>query len=545
MLWFRNLRAFTKLVLSFGLISLLNALAGSFALIQLNNANARLQTAYSRDLAAISQVDNVTAAKLSMARLTRDALIFIQDKKRVADDVKSFDSLAKATQKDLDGLVVNFQGEAGSAEIAETARLFPGYITMCRRILDFAQNGDQTQGIAALDDVQPVAKVLNADSASASAAKRHRAEIISAQSEDSYHSTRAFLLTIILLCISAGVAMSVWIGRLISRPLGETVEILKMVAHGDLTANLTTDTEDETGKMARHLNEALASLRATLASVSEAASTVNVASRELSQASEAIADGAQKQAASLEQTSASLEQITATVRQTANQANSATTVVSASGASAEEGRRVVNEAVAAMGEVNAASARIASIIASIDEISFQTNLLAVNAAVEAARAGEQGRGFAVVAGEIRTLAVRSAAAAREIRQLISNTTGKITRGTELVNDSGERLQQIVVSVKQVCGIVNDMSVACSEQSVGVEQVNLAMSQMDQVTQSNSAQTEELASTAESLAEQAAHLIELVGRFRIDTTGSSGPPKSISAPAQAATSRGLKLRPMPG
>ena len=226
------------------------------------------------------------------------------------------------------------------------------------------------------------------------------------------------------------------------------------------------------------------------------------------------------QAASLEETSASLEQITAAVRQSADNAQQAAQLAASSKDSALQGQEVVAKAITAMSEINVASAKISDIISTIDEIAFQTNLLAVNAAVEAARAGDEGRGFAVVASEVRSLAQRSAVAAKEIKVLIQDSLRKVEAGSVLVNRSGETLQGIVGSVKRVTDIVGEIAAASAEQSSGIDQVNSAMTQMDQVTQSNSAQTEELSATAESLSEQAAHLMELVNTFTLSHSESS-------------------------
>jgi methyl-accepting chemotaxis protein len=296
------------------------------------------------------------------------------------------------------------------------------------------------------------------------------------------------------------------------------VHALNAVASGDLTASLDVHTRDEVGQMAGALNTALEKLRSTLQEVAEGSANASSASQQLAAAAEAIASGAQEQAASLEETSASLEEITATVRQSADNAKEASQLASGSKDSAEKGRSVVASAVTAMEEINAASAKISEIISTIDEIAFQTNLLAVNAAVEAARAGEQGRGFAVVASEVRSLAQRSAGAAKEIKGLIQDSLKKVERGSELVNRSGETLQGIVSSVTRVTDIVGEIAAASEEQSTGVEQVNTAMTQMDQVTQSNAAQTEELSSTAQSLSDQATRLMELVATFKLDNDG---------------------------
>jgi methyl-accepting chemotaxis protein len=255
-------------------------------------------------------------------------------------------------------------------------------------------------------------------------------------------------------------------------------------------------------------------MEAVMASAQSASSS----SQELSSAAETLASGAQEQASSLEETSASLEQITATVRQSADNARQASQIASSSRESAERGQDVVTSAVHAMEEINTASAKISDIISTIDEIAFQTNLLAVNAAVEAARAGEEGRGFAVVASEVRSLAQRSAGAAKEIKALIQDSLRKVEKGSELVNRSGETLLSIVGSVKKVTDIVGEIAAAAEEQSTGVDQVNTAVTQIDQVTQQNSAQTEELSSTAQTLSDQSARLLKLVSVFTLSEGG---------------------------
>lgn len=350
------------------------------------------------------------------------------------------------------------------------------------------------------------------------------------------------LLTLFLFVVALAFAVltTLMLERQIALPLRRAVDVLRQVALGDLTATIEVDSHDEVGKMASALNEALERLRTTLQEVTASAADANSSSQQLAAATEIIASGAQQQAASLEETSASLEEITATVRQSADNARQASQLASGSKQDAENGQEVVAHAVTAMAEINVASAKISDIISTIDEIAFQTNLLAVNAAVEAARAGEEGRGFAVVAAEVRSLALRSAGAAKEIKALIQDTLRKVERGTNLVNKSGETLQGIVSSVKRVTDIVGEIAVAASEQSTGIEQVNTAMTQMDGVTQSNSSQTEELSATAASLAGQSATLMELVGTFTL----SKGSKDALSVAVSRGDSAVATRRPIP-
>jgi len=330
-------------------------------------------------------------------------------------------------------------------------------------------------------------------------------------------------LTLTLIAMALGVTLALLTSRSIMHAIGgepaEVKRVTEAIGEGDLSAELRLR-DGDTDSILASLSRMQGSLRSTIEEVTETASKASSASKEIAAASESIASGAQKQAAGMEETSASLEQITATVRQSADNAKQASELATTSRESAEQGQEVVASAIAAMVEIDTASAKIAEIISTINEIAFQTNLLAVNAAVEAARAGAEGRGFAVVATEVRSLALRSSEAAKEIKKLIQDSLQKVQKGTELVNRSGATLQGIVGSVKRVTDIMGEIAASSAEQSIGVDQANTAVTQMDQVTQSNSAQTEELASTAQALAEQAARLMALVGTFTLENAGQS-------------------------
>jgi methyl-accepting chemotaxis protein len=265
-------------------------------------------------------------------------------------------------------------------------------------------------------------------------------------------------------------------------------------------------------QLATALNSSLSTLRKTVTQISQSSHSVTRSATEIATGNFQLQKRTEGQAQSLQETASSIEEITATISQNAANSREADKLAASARETAEKGGEVVGRAVTSMAEINASSKKIADIIGVIDEIAFQTNLLALNAAVEAARAGEQGRGFAVVATEVRNLAQRSAAAAKEIKSLISESVEKVKQGTHLVDESGSTLKEIVQAVKRVSDIVGEISAASQEQAAGVEQINKAITAIDEVTQQNAAQVEEATAAAESLKRQAGDLSKMVNKF---------------------------------
>jgi methyl-accepting chemotaxis protein len=349
-------------------------------------------------------------------------------------------------------------------------------------------------------------------------------------------TTRHTELLILLLTLGAGagsLVVAFLATRSITEPLREAVQIARRVAEGDLTSTIVATRGDETGQMMealRHMNESLIGIVAQVRSGTEA---ISAASSEIASGNLDLSSRTELQAASLGQTSGSMRELTGTVQQNADNARQANMLAAQASDIAVRGGTVVSEVVETMGSITTSSKKIVDIISVIDGIAFQTNILALNAAVEAARAGEQGRGFAVVASEVRNLAQRSAAAAKEIKELIGDSVEKVDVGSMLVAQAGTTMDEVVASVRRVTDIMSEISAASAEQSSGIAEVTTTIHAMDERTQQNAALVEESAAAAASMQEQAAQLARVVSVFKLDEPA---PTKSASAGRRALALR---------
>ena len=359
-----------------------------------------------------------------------------------------------------------------------------------------------------------------------------RSEANTARIHDEFRTRNILMASIIGLGALAGIAAAVFLVRTILAPLTEAVAIARRVAEGDLGADIVPGSRNEFGQLLAALRDMNAGLARIVGEVRAGTGAIAGASAEISAGNMELSVRTEQQASTLEETAASVEELSATVRQNADNARQANALAASASDVAARGGAAVAAVVSTMGEINASAGKIVDIIAVIDGIAFQTNILALNAAVEAARAGEQGRGFAVVANEVRTLAQRSASAAREIKVLIDDSVGKVGAGSRQVDAAGATMREVVDGIRRVADIVGEITAASQEQRAGIEQLHDAISQIDQVTQQNAAMVEEAAGASQSLQDRAAGLAQLVSVFRLGQAPATGRRPSARASAAA-------------
>ncbi len=398
---------------------------------------------------------------------------------------------------------------------------------------------------ALIDEVRPIQRKLMGELGDLAALEDKLSAEASASARASYEGAQRLMIMLGIIAVLAGVVTAMFITRGLTHQLGgepaTAVEVASRIASGDLDVQIDVQAGDKQSLLyaMKNMREKLADI---VRNVRSGTDTIATASGQIAAGNLDLSSRTEQQASSLEETASSMEELTSTVRQNAENAGQANQLAINASEVAQRGGTVVSEVVQTMEQINESARKIVDIIGVIDGIAFQTNILALNAAVEAARAGEQGRGFAVVATEVRSLAQRSAAAAKEIKSLIGDSVDKVESGSKLVAQAGSTMDEVVSSVRRVTDIIAEISAASQEQSAGIEQVNQAITQMDQVTQQNAALVEQAAAAADSLQEQAGSLSEAVSVFRVSGMGSGTAQKSATAGAakKKATSTVIAL-----
>ncbi len=449
-----------------------------------------------------------------------------------ADGVKTA-SRSTELQKKIEALVDGAEERALFSRIGELRK---AYTSSKERAIKAKSAGDTAEAERILNqEYMPTSEAYEGKQAELVKMQQNRIDTV-AKEIDAASRNSARAITIVAGVAVLFGAVCAWVlANAIVRPIRQAVDVAEKVAGGDLTQHIDASGTCETGALLRALRHMNDGLVAIVSQVRSGTDTIATASAEISAGNMDLSSRTEQQAGSLGTTASTVEELTGTVRQNADNARQASQLSIAASEIATQGGAVVDQVVQTMGAINDSSKKIVDIISVIDGIAFQTNILALNAAVEAARAGEQGRGFAVVAGEVRTLAQRSAAAAKEIKALIVDSVSKVEDGTKLVDQAGMTMSEVVDSIRKVSDIVAEIASASGEQSTGIEQVNKAIADMDSSTQHNAALVEESAAAATALRDQADKLAEVVSLFHIDANTMTAPkaaPASVPAPTRA-------------
>jgi methyl-accepting chemotaxis protein len=447
------------------------------------------------------------------------ALIDSLDEAKVKSVRADFANQLVGVKRVVESLAGNAELDAKvQGEIKAAADLVGTYTKQADAAINFAQI-DANTGIGAMQRAEVTFKqLIKAAGAITSEIESNSHETIS-QSRSQGRSI-SWTLALVSLLVGGFAVLVAWrMQKKIVNELAHAAALANEVANGNLAVDAATGREDEVGDLLRAMGTMVFQLNQSIATVRESSESIRQASAEIANGNQDLSLRTEQTASNLQGASSSTEQLNTTVHQSAESARQAFALAANASTVAARGGEVVGQVVSTMEEINVSARKISDIIGVIDGIAFQTNILALNAAVEAARAGEQGRGFAVVASEVRSLAGRSAEAAKEIKNLIGVSVAKVDSGSRLVASAGETMNEIVDSVRRVSDMIGQISAASNEQSEGISHVNLAVSELDQMTQQNAALVEESAAAAESLREQAQRLAQVVSTFKLSTSGS--------------------------
>ncbi|MCZ8293997.1 MAG: methyl-accepting chemotaxis protein [Hylemonella sp.] len=516
--YLNNLKIGTRLVLTLGILITMMVLVGLQSIVKSSSVQTKMLDITERRMVIMEDMNILRLEVNRQARSIRNMALLSNPEQVKAERNTVMESRKKSAdiRTHVDPQIKAPKAREIFTLIQDTGDKFRGGVDQYFKLLDGGQKEQaidylitglrpvQLAYLTALNDMVDFQK-----QATDAAGKDAVGEVTSLQ-------VTVWVTTAVALAIA--IILGIWIVRSITRPINQAVEVARAVAAGDLSMSIRAQSTDETGQLLQALSEMQGGLAKVVGTVRQGSESVATASSQIAQGNQDLSARTESQASALEETAASMEELSSTVKQNADNAKQANQLAQSASTVAVQGGEVVAQVVDTMKGINDSSKKIADIISVIDGIAFQTNILALNAAVEAARAGEQGRGFAVVASEVRSLAGRSADAAKEIKTLITDSVSRVEQGSALVDQAGSTMSEVVASIRRVTDIMGEISAASAEQSQGVAQIGEAVMQMDQVTQQNAALVEEMAAAANSLRGQAGELVQAVAVFKLGQGG---------------------------
>lgn len=520
MLHFSDLKISIRLATGFGILILMMLGMGSIALLRFTEVDTVNTRIIEKDWVKAEAANIINATTRANARNTMELLI-TEDPKKIQAIKQSIENNKKTISDALDTLKQLIYLPEGKAHLASLTERRIAYVASFSKVARQIDAGDRAGATLTMN--RETLPALDALQEPILALTKLQKQIVIDSSQEVRHRIQAasFLLIGLMLTGSLlGMGLAWFIARSITRPLSEAVHIARTVAAGDLTSMVEVTNKDECGQLLQSMQDMNTSLIKIVHHVRNGTELMATASHEIADGNMELSSRTEQQASALEETAASMEELASTVKHNFESGVHANRLAESAAQVAAKGGAVVGEVVHTMEAINLSSKKIADIIGVIDGIAFQTNILALNAAVEAARAGEQGRGFAVVASEVRSLAGRSAAAAKEIKTLITDSVSNVSDGCRLVEQAGSTMDEIVVHVRRVADLMGEITTASREQTTGIEQVNQAVGQMDTVTQQNAALVEEAAAATQELDHQANLLVQAVSAFKIPMPASS-------------------------
>jgi len=513
---FKNMKMASKLALGFGLTGLILVLISTLSIVRFKSLGETVNLVIHDRYAKVEMVFQIHEHQNLQARYLRNAILSAKNPEQMESWLTKVEQEAAGNAELIEKLTPLILSPKGLELFGQLKSFREPYALSRAELVKILRSGkvDEATDYLLNQFQKPQLDYFHA----AEALIKYQEDLMrtdSAQMEADISNAVALTAGLTLVALGIALLISVFITRSITAPVSQAVEIATSVSQGNLSTSIEVHGTDETGQLLTALKNMQTELVRLVRHVRQSSNTVANASAEIAQGNQDLSARTSSQASTLEETAATMEELSSQVKNNADNARQANQMAASASSVAARGGEVVGRVVDTMKEINESSRKIADIIGVIDSIAFQTNILALNAAVEAARAGEQGRGFAVVASEVRSLAGRSAAAAKEIKTLINTSVERVVHGAALVDDAGTTMTEVVSSIRRVSDLVGEISSASDEQAAGAAQIGEAVTEMDQVTQQNAALVEEMAAAASSLKGQAHDLVEVVSVFELD------------------------------